>query len=77
MDRRVFSLFDLDAFLRNAGAQRVDERASAKLGELLEDNGLVLLHKARLFARHAGRREILREDVLLAAEMLSRPTLGE
>ncbi len=70
--KTVYSLFELDDYLRRAGAQRVDERASRKLGELLEDNGKTLLHKARVLARHAGRRQILRNDVLLAARMLRR-----
>lgn len=72
--KTVFSLFDLDDYLRRAGAQRVDERASRKLGQLLEDNGVTLVHKARLLARHAGRREILRNDVVLAARMLRKPS---
>ncbi len=65
-------MFELDDYLRQAGAQRVDERASRKLGQLLEDNGVALVHKARLLARYAGRKEILRNDVLLAAKMLGK-----
>ena len=72
MGRKVFSLFELDDFLRMAGAQRVDERASAKLGELLEDNGMALLHRAKLLARHAGRRQLRKSDVMLAARMLGQ-----
>lgn len=70
MGKRVFSMFDMDDFLRDAGAERVDESASAKLGELLEDNGSAVLFRAKQLARHAGRRRVLRKDVLLAARLL-------
>ena len=68
--KRVFSMFEMDDFLRDAGAQRVDESAAAKLGELLEDNGKLVLLRAQRLARHAGRRRVLRKDIELAARLL-------
>ena len=66
--RQVFSLFDMDGFFRNAGAMRVNEEASRKLAEVLEDNGKEIMVKARIYAKHAGRRSITKKDVMLAAK---------
>jgi DNA-binding protein len=62
------SLLDMDALLRSAGAQRVGEDASRKLCEILEDSAEEIVSRARVYAFHAGRSEITREDVRLAAE---------
>lgn len=70
MTLKVFSLYDADKLLRHAGAERVDENASKKLCELLEDSGKEIMLKARVYARHAGRKEIVRKDILLAAGMM-------
>jgi len=69
MAPKTFSLFDMDAMLRNAGADRVSEDASIKLSEVLEDSGKRIVAKAMVYARHAGRSKICREDVLLAARL--------
>lgn len=74
MRRGVFSMFDMDDFLRSAGAERVDFGASEKLGEILEDSGKQLLFQARVLARHAGRSKITSDDVKLAAAMRSKKT---
>ena len=66
----VLSLFDMDVFLRKAGAERVGEDASVKLAELLEDASEEIVSKAKVFARHANRNYVTREDILLAAGYL-------
>ncbi len=66
---KIFSLLDIDQFLRNAGAERVGEDASRKLSEILEDTGVRVMEQARVLAYHAGRKQITRDDVLLAARM--------
>ncbi|MFH1246802.1 MAG: histone [Candidatus Micrarchaeota archaeon] len=65
-----FSLFEMDKILRVAGADRVDERASKKLRELLEDSAEEIAFKAKILARHAGRNNVQREDIQLAALQL-------
>ena len=65
---RTLSLFDMDVFLRNAGAERVGEDASRKLGDILEDRAKDVVFRAMIYARHAGRNYITREDILLAAQ---------
>jgi len=63
-------MWDMDNFLRSAGAQRVDERASRRLSGELEDFSKELLWQARMLARHAGRKTVIREDIVLAKKML-------
>ncbi len=70
MNKPVFSLFDMDGMLRNAGAERVDEHASRKLSEILEDSAKELMHRARVLAYYAGRKDITRDDIRLAAQMV-------
>ena len=66
--RQAFSLFDIDGFFRNAGAPRVTEDASRKLAEVLEDDAKDILTRARVYAKHAGRKGISKKDVVLAAK---------
>ena len=61
------SLFDMDSLIREAGAQRIDERASKKLREKLEDDAKKILRTARVYARHAKRKNITDKDIRLAA----------
>jgi len=63
-----FSLFEMDELLRQAGARRVNEEASRKLAEVLEDNAKEILFKAGIYAKHAGRRYIAKKDILLASK---------
>ena len=65
-----FSLFEMDKIFRVAGAERVDERASKKLRELLEDSAGEIAFKAKVLARHAGRNHVGRADIILAAQQL-------
>ena len=65
-----FSLFEMDDYIRKGGAQRVDEKASIKLREKLEDTGVEVVLRAKVLARHAGRKEITRRDILLAAKQI-------
>lgn len=63
------SLFDMDDFIRGAGAERVSECASRKLREILEDQAQEVVFQAKLLARHAGRNRVTRDDILLAATL--------
>ena len=64
------SLFEMDKILRIAGAERVDEKASKKLRELLEDSAEEIAFRAKLLAIHAGRKHVEKEDIRLAAQQL-------
>ena len=65
----VFSLYEMDAIFRSAGAERVSEEASKKLAELLQDDAKQILFKASIYAKHAGRKHVTKKDVLLAAKL--------
>lgn len=65
--RKNFSLYEMDEILRKAGAERIDEKASKKLRDILEDSGCELVAKAKIYAKHAGRNFVNGEDIRLAA----------
>jgi histone H3/H4 len=68
--RNTIHLYDADRILRKAGAERVGEDASQKLCELMEDGAKEVIRKAIILARHAGRNQVTKEDVWLAARMI-------
>ncbi|MFH1779811.1 MAG: histone [Candidatus Micrarchaeota archaeon] len=59
----------MDDLIRSAGAERVDESASKKLLDLLEDEADSIVERAKTLAVHAGRSKITKEDIYLAARV--------
>ncbi len=69
MGERAFSLYDMEEFLREAGAERVTEDAVLNLERELEKLTQSVANKALRYAAHAGRRKLIRKnDVLLTRE---------
>jgi len=63
---REFSLYDIEQFLREAGAERVNERAVLSLEKELEDTVKELLAEASVYANYAGRKRLIkRSDIVL------------
>jgi DNA-binding protein len=58
--------WEVEKFLREAGADRVSESATEKLVEILEDEAKEIIARARLYARYANRKVIRSEDIELA-----------
>jgi len=66
LGERAFSLYDMEEFLREAGAERVTEDAVLNLERELEKLTQSVANKALRYAAHAGRRKLInKNDVLL------------
>jgi len=67
MKKREFSLYDIEQFLRDAGAERVNEKAVVSLEKELEDTVRELVDGARMYASYAGRDKLVKSsDIELA-----------
>ena len=49
---------------------RISKDASIELSNILEDTALTIAEKAYTLSKHAGRRTIKKEDILLAVYQL-------
>ncbi len=58
----------VERLIREGGAERVADDASAELAKELERIGVELAEAANKFAKHAGRKTVVAEDVKLAIE---------
>ena len=66
MGERAFSLYDIEQFIREAGAERVTEDAVLNLERELEKLTELLASRAIRYAEHAGRKRLInKQDVLL------------
>ena len=63
MKNRAFSLYDIEEFLKEAGAERVNERAVVSLEKELEDTVNEMVDEARVYAQYAGRKLIKDTDI--------------
>jgi len=55
---------------KRAGAERVSYAAMRKLETILEEIGFRIAEEALSYAKHAGRRTIKEEDVIIAARKI-------
>ena len=64
---RKFSLYDVEQFIREAGAEKISEDAVLDLEMELESYADIIAGEAMKYAGHAGRKSLIKgEDVLLA-----------
>ncbi|MBQ6218495.1 MAG: histone family protein [Methanosphaera sp.] len=54
--------------LKNAGATRISDEASEELAKVLEEIGEDLARDATRLAKHAGRKTVKAQDIILARE---------
>jgi len=69
---RAFSLYDMEEFFKEAGAERVTEDAVLNLERELEKLTQSVANKALRYAAHAGRRKLINKNDV----MLTRNGLG-
>ena len=63
---RKFSLYDIEQFMRDAGAEKITEEAVVDLEREISKLAEKLTDEAIGYARHAGRRKLIkRSDILL------------
>lgn len=68
---RGISLYDVEQFFREAGAERINENAVKKLKIDLEEEAREILDSALVYANYAGRRSLVKkEDILLTEPSL-------
>ncbi|MGI0134119.1 MAG: hypothetical protein ACREBW_04090 [Candidatus Micrarchaeaceae archaeon] len=68
MKRRGFSLYDIEEYLKEAGAERVNEKAVMSLERELQETVDELVEEAAVYANYAGRKRLVkRADIELAA----------
>lgn len=65
--KRVFSLYDIEQFLRDAGAERVTEKAAISLERELQDTVTGLISEATFYANYAGRKRLVNQSDLALA----------
>lgn len=66
MGERAYSLYDIEQFIREAGAEKVTEDAVLNLERELEKLTETLAHKAIAYAQHAGRKKLInKRDIML------------
>lgn len=67
---RRFSLYEIEQFIREAGAERVTEDAVRDLEHQIEKITDSIAKNAIKYANHAGRKKLIkREDILLIKKL--------
>lgn len=67
--RRGFSLYDIEEYLKEAGAERVNEKAVMSLERELQDTVSELVEEASVYANYAGRKRLVKSsDIALVVK---------
>ncbi len=59
MNKKGFSYYDIEQFLREAGAEKINEKAIVSFEEELESTVKELADEAVLYAKYAGRNTLI------------------
>ena len=68
MSKKLLPLAAMEKILKNAGAERVADRAKAALKEVMEEKAEHIAKMAWEIAKHAGRKTVKAGDIRLAAK---------
>ena len=74
---RGFSLYDIEQFLRDAGAERVNEEAVTALERELEDTVKELASEAQVYANYAGRKRLINGSDIAMVKSNGRSALAK
>ena len=66
--KKLLPLAAMEKILKNAGAQRVSDKAKSALKEVLEETADEIASSAVKLAQHAGRKTIKSGDIKLAVK---------
>ena len=64
--KKALPLAAMEKIMKRAGADRVGEDAKAQLRDMLEEHAMNVGASAASFAKHAGRKTVKAEDIILA-----------
>ncbi|MDE1768572.1 MAG: NFYB/HAP3 family transcription factor subunit [Candidatus Micrarchaeota archaeon] len=70
---KKFSLYEIEQFIREAGAEKVTEDAVRDLEMEIERLANTITKKAMTYAEHAGRRKLIRTSDILLTRKLTTP----
>ena len=68
MSKRLLPLAAMEKILKNAGAERVSDKAKAALKDVIQEIADKIAVDAVRFAIHAGRKTVKSGDIKLAAK---------
>jgi DNA-binding protein len=68
MSKRLLPLAAMEKILKNAGAERVSDKAKAALKDVIQEIADKIAADAVKYAIHAGRKTVKSGDIKLAAK---------
>ena len=68
MSKRLIPLAAMEKILKNAGAERVSDKAKGTLKDIMEEIASDIATNAVKLAMHAGRKTVKSGDIKLAAK---------
>ncbi len=60
--KRAFSFYDIETFLKEAGAERINEGAMDVFEKELEETVSELVKNAKTYANYAGRKKLIKKS---------------
>lgn len=73
VNKHAFSLYDVEQFLREAGAEKINEKAVISLERELQDTVNELVSEAAIYANYAGRKRVIKLSDIDLAQKSKRP----